>query len=185
MQVLYTRATRLPPSSVTSHSSKPNDRVRFTSCPVARSRASHTGFRNFTVEIQRRERLVVLERRRHGHADGGIGQVAHDAAVQRPHRVRVLPAGFQLEHGATQVDRHELEPDELCNRRRLDLAAEERRGAAPSASWSSALRIRGVALMMTSSTVREAPSRGPLAFVAGSHMIAVIRKRQEPAGPDA
>ena len=126
MHVLYTRATRLPPSSVTSHSIKPSERVRFTTCAVARKRALQTGLRNFTArssDVNDSPSSSVEADRR---AQRRVGHVAHDAAVQRPHRIGVLRTGVQLEHRVAEVDRDEPEPDEPRDGRRLGLAAEHR-----------------------------------------------------------
>src|SRR5579863_9106408 len=64
-------------------------------------------------EIERREGLVIFERRRHRCPHRGIGEIAHDAAVERAHGVGVLRARLHLENRAPELDLDDREAHEL------------------------------------------------------------------------
>lgn len=97
MQVLEARATSRSRSSVMVHSTSPTLRPPLTMRPSAIS-------------------LPV-------HAHGCVGDVAEDAAVQRPHGIGVALGRLHLDHGVAGLDGLQREPDEGGDGRQGKLAA--------------------------------------------------------------
>src|SRR5580704_2022186 len=64
-------------------------------------------------QIERRERLVILERGRHRGPHRSVGEIAHDAAVERAHWVGVLRARLHLEDRAPELDLDDREAHQL------------------------------------------------------------------------
>src|SRR5438445_1254514 len=66
------------------------------------------------LQLERGERLLLLERAGVGKPHRGIGQVTQDAAVDGAHRIGVaFQVRFELEYGATRLDTEGTETDQL------------------------------------------------------------------------
>src|SRR5207244_3910914 len=56
------------------------------------------GLQEIDLQLDGRKGLALRQRAGVGDPHGGIGDVAKDASVQRPHRIRMLPPRRQLDH---------------------------------------------------------------------------------------
>ncbi len=122
MQVLVARATSSPSPFTTSHSVIPTVSPRFTNRPCAVSFVFHTGLRKL-IQLQRGERLALLQRGGERDAHRSVGDVAQDAAVQRAHRVGVPLISVELEARLPLGHLQQPHPQQLANERRRHFAS--------------------------------------------------------------
>src|SRR5713226_7957606 len=81
------------------------------------------GLEEVDLELERRERLALVERGRPGHPHRRVRDVAEDAAVERAHRVRVALRRLERDDRPARLDGDERESDERGDGRRRQLSA--------------------------------------------------------------
>jgi hypothetical protein len=69
------------------------------------------------LQLERRERLALGQRREERHPHRGVDEVAEDPAVDRSHRVRVLLAGLEPHRALAAARLDEIEADKFGDRR--------------------------------------------------------------------
>ena len=107
------------------HSRSASVRPALITSPTAVSRPVPDRLEEVDLQLDRRERLAVVESREVRAAHRAVCEVAEDAAVERPGRARMLRPGVELERHAPCLGRDHAHPEQLRDRRARRLARDD------------------------------------------------------------